>query len=64
MVRWLAAFDSFALAAEAAEVWTYAAAKSHLRVCMQIACEKFQVLLPVYHRALVLFVRPCFSRRP
>ena len=45
MVRWLAAFDSFALAAEAAEVWTYAAAKSHLRVCMQIACEKLQVLL-------------------
>ena len=36
MVRWVASYQYFAIAAEAAEVWTFAAAIAHLRICLQI----------------------------
>lgn len=36
MVRWMASYQYFAIAAEAAEVWTFAAAMAHLRICLQI----------------------------
>ena len=39
-MKWVAAFVLYALAAEAAEVWTYTSAKAHLRICQQIACEQ------------------------
>ena len=39
MMKWMVAFEMYALAAEAAEVWTYTSAKAHLRICQQIACE-------------------------
>ena len=40
MMKWMVAFELYALAAEAAEVWTYTSAKAHLRICQQIACEQ------------------------
>jgi len=36
MVRWMASYQYFAIAAEAAEVWTFASAMAHLRICLQI----------------------------
>ena len=36
MVRWMASYQYFAIAAEAAEVWIFVAAMAHLRICLQI----------------------------
>jgi hypothetical protein len=37
MVRWIAAYMNFAIAADAAEVWPYCSAMAHLKVCLQVA---------------------------
>lgn len=39
MVQWTLAFESFALAAHACEMWTYTATRAHLRICLQVAAE-------------------------
>ena len=38
-VAWTAGFQDFALAADAAEMWSFVASYTHLRHCMRIACE-------------------------
>ena len=37
VVRWQAAFQAYALAADACGIWMFADALAHLRVCMEIA---------------------------
>lgn len=37
MVKWVACYHAFALAASACGVWSYTAAMAHFRVCLQIA---------------------------
>jgi len=62
MIKWMAAFDGHALAADACGIWSYAAAKAHLRICMQVACESGFLWRVLFVRPIAVFCRPCLFK--
>ena len=47
MVKWVAAYDAWALAAASVGCLPYTAAKAHFRIALQVSCEHVQRLLAV-----------------